>query len=395
MLQIATRTAATRLIRCHCLATGEAFVFLAYASPVADLCQANHQRDANQSYNGSPCFGKSQKRVRRATELIEQSMDVLVIAPQHEDLPDASIEIAAIQRFHNATVLSGIVRESDITAAVEDGNVEIIWWITHGDKDGVLLSDAPLSVAGVGQYVRASGAALCILNTCSSETVALAIVATGKADMICTIGLVGNRDAIRLGSLLAGELANSDTYYEAYQIVAPSGGLYRYLKAGTQYRRRSDTRDDDFISELRGLMYSDKFGRLGLPERVGRLETSHSDLDSRVARQATRLDVHAARLEEHEKRMDEWETRIKSFSQSKIVVDNRTLYLFFLIFGLILLGVIYIAIQTTAGGKVDGQIGSVLRVLSIRLVSWFFLLRLYGLPTAATIFVIRMLMASA
>lgn len=167
-------------------------------------------------------------------------MNVLVIAPKHADLPNASIEISAIERHHHATVLAGLVRERDIGRAVEEGPFDIIWWISHGSPEGVLLSNGLLPIAGVGQYVAASSARLCILNTCDSEDVAEAIIAGGSADMICTIAPVLNADAVRLGSLLAGELEACDDFHDAYDSVAPSGGPYRYLRASAHYRHRSD-----------------------------------------------------------------------------------------------------------------------------------------------------------
>lgn len=177
-------------------------------------------------------------------------MNVLVIAPKHADLPNASAEIAAIQRHHQATVLSGPVRERDIERAVDEGPFDIIWWISHGSPEGVLLSNGLLSIDGVGQYVRASGARLCVLNTCDSEDVAEAIIAGGNADMICTIGPVLNQDAIRLGSLLARELDDCDNFQDAYEIVAPLGGPYRYLKAIAQYRRHDALREAATHSQL-------------------------------------------------------------------------------------------------------------------------------------------------
>ena len=176
-------------------------------------------------------------------------MKILVIAPDHHDLPNASVEIAAIDRYHDARILRGVVRDGDIAEAVDDQSFDIIWWITHGGPFGVLLTGETLGASAVGQYVRKSRASLCVLNTCESEDIALRIIAGGRADMICTIAQVSNKDAIRLGQLLAGELASNETYYAAYEIVAPAGGMYRYIRSGTQYRRR----DEDMLSEFRDI----------------------------------------------------------------------------------------------------------------------------------------------
>lgn len=320
-------------------------------------------------------------RLFASGELYSESepMDVLVIAPEHHDLPNAASEIASIQRYHNATVLSGTVRESDIAAAVEDGAVEIIWWITHGTSEGVLLSDGVLSIAGVGQYVRACDAKLCVLNTCDSETAALSLLSGGRADVICTIGAVGNKDAIRLGGLLAGELASSETYYDAFRIVAPTGGLYRYLKAGTQYRRRADTRDDDTLGTVRGILFDDPFGRPGLPKRVSVLEERANINDDRVNRQASRLDTQEVMLKDHEARILEWETTVEKFSRSKIAIDSVAFVVLVCALVIIAAGVIYIAIRLSGGGTLDGQIGIAIRSGIRALGREFFLFRLGGL----------------
>lgn len=167
----------------------------------------------------------------------------LVIAPDHPNLPNVLAEVAAIDRHHDVVKLTGVVRDADIVRAIQEGPYDFIWWATHGDYSGVLLSDGPLSIAGVGQYTRASGAELGVLNTCASENIALAIVAGGKADMICTIADVNDPDAMRFGILLAAGLAqlhpDALDFRAVYDQVAPSGGAYRYIAAGAEGVNRS------------------------------------------------------------------------------------------------------------------------------------------------------------
>ena len=139
-------------------------------------------------------------------------MRIFVIAPSHANLPDATIEISAIDRRHQATILRGHVRDPDIAEKLDVLSFDVIWWISHGNAEGILLSDGLLSIGGVRQYLRTSGARLGVLNTCESESVARSIAIGGNADMICTIGEIDNKDAIRLGSLLAVELAKADDF---------------------------------------------------------------------------------------------------------------------------------------------------------------------------------------
>lgn len=177
-------------------------------------------------------------------------LSILVIAPDHPDLPNVGAEVAAIAQQHEVVALTGIVRDRDIAAAVQEGPYDVIWFASHGDQHGVLLSDGVLGIAGAGQYVRASEADLCVLNTCDSEQVALAMVAATPASMICTLGDVDDRDAQRFGLLLAGALLEHNDYRIAYDQVAPVGGKYRFLTA----RMRSLHRGEQ-TSELVRQMY--------------------------------------------------------------------------------------------------------------------------------------------
>lgn len=160
-------------------------------------------------------------------------MRVLLIAPTHVDLPSIDAEAAALSAFHEVERVVGTVRDSDIRQAIEKGKYDLLWWATHGGADGLLLSDSVLSPEAIGQYVSTSGVSLCVLNTCASEEIAFKIIAGGDADMVFTISAdVKDEDALRFGSLFAGELAKTDDLEEAFTKAAgPGATKYRYLKA--------------------------------------------------------------------------------------------------------------------------------------------------------------------
>jgi hypothetical protein len=183
-----------------------------------------------------------------------QRLEILMVAPEHPDLPNVASELAAVSNQHHTVRLVGTVRDNDIAQAVQEGPYDVIWFATHGTPAGVVLSDGLLTIEGVGQYVRASGAKLCIFNTCTSENVALSII-TGGADMICTIGAIDDHDAARLAILLAGELARQADPYEAYLKVRPEGGKYRYYKAGPAAPRGRWNDQDDRLDDLIKTVY--------------------------------------------------------------------------------------------------------------------------------------------
>lgn len=182
-------------------------------------------------------------------------LEILMVAPAHPDLPNVAAELAAVSNQHHTVRLVGTVRDNDIAQAVYEGPYNIIWFATHGTPEGIVLSDGLLSIEGVGQYVRTSGAKLCVLNTCNSEQVALSLIATGGADMICTIGAIDDHDAARLAILLASELTRQADPYEAYLRVRPEGGSYRYYKAGPAAPRGRWSDQDDRLDDLIKTVY--------------------------------------------------------------------------------------------------------------------------------------------
>lgn len=201
-------------------------------------------------------------------------MRILVVSPEHADLPNAASEIAAIDRNHDAAILKGLVRDVDIEREIaESGPFDIFWWITHGTDSGVLLSDGLLSIQGVAEYTQASGAQLVVLNTCSSENVALEIVTSGppdgiRPDIICTVAPVDNRDAIRKGSLLAAALVKAGDFYDAFSAVKVPGDFYRYLRGEVQYRRREPGNEPSLAELFRLIAGDQRLDQPGLIKEV-------------------------------------------------------------------------------------------------------------------------------
>lgn len=188
------------------------------------------------------------------------NLRVLVVAPT-SDLPDTAAEIAAIHRCHETTILAGSVRDVDIAQAVIEQSYDVLWLIGHGDEQGVECAGTRLSISSLVQYIRAGEVSLCVLNTCSSENIARQIAMGSDADVICTISDVENPDAIRLGMLLAEELAAEQSYYDAYEIVAPPGGPYRYYQA----------KDSDIIPTRRNGQLSEEIFGIKSDVRVMRV----------------------------------------------------------------------------------------------------------------------------
>lgn len=200
---------------------------------------------------------------------------ILVIAPDHDNLPKTGIELSAVQRYHDAKVLRGVVRDTDIAEAITQDKYEVIWFVTHGTEYGVMMSDGILETSALIQYAKQDSVDLVVLNTCDSETAALRIAGEAHVDVICTISPVDNRDAIRLGQLLAAELANTITYREAYELVSSDSSNYRYYGAsGTRSGYRNSTFEQDIIMIKEVL-----FGRYGVGGMIQQIEKIKDEVD--------------------------------------------------------------------------------------------------------------------
>jgi len=183
---------------------------------------------------------------------------IFLIAPDNPSLPNVGAEVAAIASQHECIKLVGEVRDTDIATAIaklrDDGfEPDITWFVSHGNKDGILLSDGMISISGIVQYVSAAAPRLCVLNTCASEDIATAIASDTHVDIICTIAEINDVDAMRTGRLLATELVTNDNFEDAYNRVRPISGRYRYVRAGRMTITRSAVTDAAMRREMQEL----------------------------------------------------------------------------------------------------------------------------------------------
>lgn len=215
-------------------------------------------------------------------------LKVLLIAPENLDLPAIAVEIAAIVKQFDVKQVIHIVREVDIQSALEDGPYDIIWWATHGGPLGVRINGVTLKPEVVGDYVRASGADLCVLNTCASEEIAYLIIAGGKASMVYTITEnIGDSDASRFAVLFSDKLAEmgEETDYRAAfnQAAGPSPEKYRFLESGQALRgltvhatERMSVKQDEMQERFYEL-------RSKVDVLTGRVDSAISRIDTMVA----------------------------------------------------------------------------------------------------------------
>lgn len=155
-------------------------------------------------------------------------MNVLVIAPDF-GLAAAADEVRAISRALHPVILNGNVARRDVLDALRSHDWDVIWFVSHGDANGVQLSDGHLSVADLTALVRSSGAWLVVLNTCSSRLVGLELHYELGISVIATVGDVGDLAAYQAGALLAHALAETHDVVAAYEASRPGVAAQTYL----------------------------------------------------------------------------------------------------------------------------------------------------------------------
>lgn len=158
-------------------------------------------------------------------------MRVLLVAPR-TDLLYVDKEVQAVLRSGLAvTPLIGEVTSTDLINEIKNGDHDVLWFATHGNANGVLLSDGTLSASELVPLVR-ERFRLVFLNSCGSLQTAQMIQEEANTDVICTILEVPDRQAFQTGSLFASALNTVGDVGVAYMRSKPGGNrLYLILQA--------------------------------------------------------------------------------------------------------------------------------------------------------------------
>jgi hypothetical protein len=145
-------------------------------------------------------------------------------------LPYAEAEVAAIVGALGASgLLPGLVTKTQLDTELQKG-WDIVWFITHGSKEGIWLSNEIVTASQLIQGVRASGAKLVVLNTCDSYAVAAAIHSELRTYLIATLKPVYDQDAFTTGRLLAAYLGRGESFPSAFNAAIPGrNDSYVYL----------------------------------------------------------------------------------------------------------------------------------------------------------------------
>ncbi len=155
-------------------------------------------------------------------------MKILLFAPR-TNLLYADAEVQAILRSGNdVTPVLGSVNRQQFLDEVLRSDADVLWICSHGNEDGILLSDGILSSPRLTQAARGRYGTI-VLNTCSSFKTAQMLQNDTEAEIIATIIETPDEEAFYTGALFAHYLAiNGDTAL-AYDLARP-GGNRTYIR---------------------------------------------------------------------------------------------------------------------------------------------------------------------
>lgn len=158
-------------------------------------------------------------------------MNVLLIAPDC-GLQGATNEVRAVALALHPVPLSGTVTRKDVLDALSGHVWDVVWFATHGDEHGIMLSDGAVSIADLTAIARNSGAYLLVLNSCSSRYIGLEIHYELGLDVITTEAPADDMSAYQTGAFLARNLAAGLTVVDAYERSKPGqNALYHLFSA--------------------------------------------------------------------------------------------------------------------------------------------------------------------
>lgn len=143
----------------------------------------------------------------------------LTVSPK-TDLLMVEAEVAAVVNHLHASILTGQVTSENLLSKLEE-QWDIVWFATHGDENGIYLSDGPISSDVLVPFMRTANASLIVLNTCSSINVAQDIYNELSIDLVCAIRPIPDRQAFFTAKQFAFNLSRGLSPYDAYVRAKP------------------------------------------------------------------------------------------------------------------------------------------------------------------------------
>jgi hypothetical protein len=123
----------------------------------------------------------------------------------------------------------GEIRSVDLVRLMSASEYDIVWLVTHGSREGFLLSDGIFPYSRFAALVR-DRCKLVVLNSCEGLHTAQTIQNETATAVIAAIKSIGDDEAYQFGTLLAQNLASLQTISGAYHASIPANNDgYVYL----------------------------------------------------------------------------------------------------------------------------------------------------------------------
>lgn len=174
-------------------------------------------------------------------------MNALVIAPR-VNLPWAESEAQHVHNLIGGNIVTGDVTIRSVLDASDGKRFDLLWFASHGDDQGIDLSNERLTPDVLAQLVRRTRAKLVFLNACSSEQVAQGIFSMVQVPVVCTIAKTNDTTAYFTGRVFAESVASGISFEESFEssrtksfrmIPEPNGKNMGYLESQV-YTNRDD-----------------------------------------------------------------------------------------------------------------------------------------------------------
>lgn len=214
---------------------------------------------------------------------------MLLIAPQ-TNLEFPAVEVQNVANALRPRLLIGNVTLAQVVEELGRAEYKVVWFATHGDAEGILLSDGKLTPEQLAQVLRPCPPRLLFLNTCSSFNVAMVVHDSVNTAVVGTICDLPDRDAFVTGSVLARvierQLANGGDLdvNAAYQESKP-GQNRQYILLNGAVRLGNEDKQDDLLQMMLYVMKRQDEIEAAISRETERLR---QEMSSRYQRKATR-----------------------------------------------------------------------------------------------------------
>lgn len=154
-------------------------------------------------------------------------MNVLLIAPDH-GLDLINEEVRAVSAILRPVILNGYVTIKDVIEHIKGQDWDLIWFATHGNEQGISLSDGHIKTPDLIAIIRESGAKTVFINTCSSIYIGLELHYELGIIVVATESDINDQTAYQTGILFARALVETNDPIEAFNRSKPGrNGNYK------------------------------------------------------------------------------------------------------------------------------------------------------------------------